>query len=95
MPGLRFSKPASCTISQASATLLATSSFGDLRPSQAEGDVVEDVEVGEDGVGLEDRVDGPAVRRDALDLLAGDGDLALRGLLEARDHAQRRRLSAP
>ena len=36
-----------------------------------------------------------AVRRDALDLLAGDGDLALRGLLEARDHAQRRRLTAP
>jgi hypothetical protein len=51
--------------------------------------------VGEDGVGLEDGVDGATVRGDAPHGLSGDGDLTLGRLLEAGDHAQRRRLAAP
>src|SRR5215212_9897376 len=63
--------------------------------AQPEGHVVEDVEVGEDGVRLEHGVDGPPVWGDAAHRVPGDGDPTLRGLFETGDHAQRRGLAAP
>jgi hypothetical protein len=56
--------------------------------------VLRDVHVREQGVVLEHRVDVATVRRHARDRLAREIDLALGGLLEARDHAQGRRLAA-
>jgi hypothetical protein len=50
--------------------------------------------VREQRVGLEDRVDVALVRRDADGGAAVDLDLALGRLVEAGDHAQRRRLAA-
>src|SRR6185436_9504289 len=61
---------------------------------QAEGDVVLDAEVGEEGVALEDRVRRAAMGRLAGDVDALDADLALAGPLEAGDHPQRGRLAA-
>ena len=46
----------------------------------------------EERVGLEDRVHVALVRGQPADLFAGEVDGALGGLLEAADHAQRRRL---
>ena len=57
-------------------------------------DVLGDGHVREQGVVLEHRVDVTAVRRDARDRLPGEVDLARGRLLEAGDHAQRRRLPA-
>ena len=61
---------------------------------QAEGDVLEDREVGEQGVVLEDGVDGPPVGGQPRDVRAAEQDLAVVGDLEARDDAQQRGLAA-
>ena len=61
----------------------------------AEGDVLEDVEVGEQSVVLEDRVDRPAVGLLERDVAAGQPDGAGRRRLQARDHPQGRGLAAP
>src|SRR5690242_9617959 len=55
---------------------------------EAERDVVDDVEVREQRVLLEDRVDLPLVRRHPDHRIAADQDLALGRLLEPRDHPQ-------
>ena len=62
--------------------------------AQAVADVLGDVHVREQRVVLEDGVDAAPVRRDAGDRPAGEEDLALGRLLEASDHAERRRLAA-
>ena len=67
----------------------------DLAALEAERDVALDVEVLEQRVALEHRVDVALERRHLLDRLAVEEDLALGRLLEARDHPQRRRLAAP
>src|SRR5688572_3358849 len=67
----------------------------DAGATQAEGHVVEDVEVGEDGVGLEDGVYRPPVGRYPAHRLTVDGDTALGRFFEAGDHAQRGGLAAP
>ena len=66
----------------------------DATAAQAERDVLEDVEVREERVVLEDRVDGPLVRAQLRDVLVADEDRAGGGVLEAGHHAQRRRLAA-
>ncbi len=68
---------------------------GDALPAQPEGDVVEDREVGKEGVVLEHRVDVPLVRRQPGDVLALQLDGSRRGLLEAADHPEGRGLAAP
>jgi hypothetical protein len=60
----------------------------DAAPAQAEGDVLEDVEVREEGVGLEDGVHRPLVGRQPGDLLVTEVHGARGGLLQAGDHAQ-------
>jgi hypothetical protein len=66
-----------------------------LRPLQAEGDVVEDVQVREEGVVLEDGVHVAVVRRRVRDVGAVQENLTGGRLLEAGDHAQGRGLPAP
>ena len=61
---------------------------------EPEGDVARHVEVREQGVALEDRVDVPLVGRHLGDVDAVEHDVPARRTLEAGDHAQRRRLSA-
>ena len=65
------------------------------REPQAEGHVLGDVEVGEQRVALEHRVDGPPLGRRARHVDAVDQDLAAVGTLEAADQAERRGLAAP
>ena len=65
----------------------------DLLAAEAEGDVLEQREMLEERIALEHRVDVAAIGRHVLDGLALEQDVALVGLLEARDHAQRRRLA--
>src|ERR687898_1072798 len=67
----------------------------DAGAAQAEGHVVEDVEVREDGVGLEDGVYGPPVGRYPAHRVPVDGDTALGRFFEPGDHAQRGGLAAP
>lgn len=55
----------------------------DAAPAQAEGDVLEDVEVREERVGLEDGVHGPLVGREGRDVLVAEVDGPGRGLLQA------------
>jgi hypothetical protein len=66
----------------------------DPAPPEPEGDVLEDGQVREERVALEDSVDIPAVRRQPDDVAAAQLDAPGVGLLEAADHAQRRRLAA-
>ena len=61
---------------------------------EAEGDVVADVEVGEQGVVLEDHVDRPLVGRVVGHVAAAQLDPAARRQLETADHPQGRRLAA-
>ncbi len=61
---------------------------------QREGDVLKDVQMGEEGVALENGVDVALVGRHVLDVLAEEDDIALIGALKARDQAQRRGLAA-
>ena len=68
--------------------------LGRLPLAQPVAHVLRDVHVREQRVVLEHGVHVPAVRRDARDRLAGEVDLALGGLLEARDHPQGRGLAA-
>ena len=63
-------------------------------PAQPEGDVVEDVEVREERIALEDRVDLPLVRRRRRHVDPVEQDLAAVGPFEARDQTKRRRLAA-
>ena len=69
-------------------------SIHDLLAAQPEGDVFEHVEVGEEGIALEHRIDGALVGGEQGNILAVEQNLPARGEVEARDHAQRRRLSA-
>ena len=61
---------------------------------QAEGDVAGHVHVGEQGVGLEDRVHRPLVGRQRPDFLAEDLEAAHRREVQPGDHPQRRGLAA-
>ena len=62
--------------------------------AQAVGDVVEDAEMGEKGIGLEHHVDRAAVGPDHDQVLAVERNGALVGGLEAREDTQQRRLAA-
>ncbi len=66
----------------------------DLAQPQAEGDVVEHREVGEQRVVLEDESDVAAMRRPVVQSPAAQRDGALGQRLESRDAAKRRRLAA-
>ena len=68
---------------------------GHLAALQPEGDVPLHVEVLEQGVALEHRVDVPRVGRDVIHRLALQVHAPLGRLLESGDHAQRGRLPAP
>ena len=68
--------------------------LGDALFAQGEGDVLEDVQVGEQGVALEDGVDVALVGGDVVDALAQEEHVALVRLLEAADDAQDRGLAA-
>jgi hypothetical protein len=61
---------------------------------QPERDVLGHVEMREERVALEHRVDVALVGRDARDIAAVEHDPPARRLLEAGDHAQGRRLAA-
>ena len=60
----------------------------DVRPAQAEGDVLVDRQVREQGVVLEDRVDVPLVGRQPGDVLALEFDQPRGRRLEPADHPQ-------
>jgi len=62
---------------------------------QTERHVLPDGHVGEEGVVLEDDVDVPSFREDAVQALAVQDDLAGRGLLEPCDEAEEGGLTAP
>ncbi len=64
------------------------------RGDEAIGDVVQDGHVGEGRVGLEHHGDVALACRQQRDVAAADGEPTLGRLLEARDHAQQRRLAA-
>ena len=66
----------------------------DLLASQTEGDVLEHVEVWEQCVGLEDRVDVATVRREVGHVAPTEVDRPEGRILEAADHAERGRLPA-
>ena len=68
--------------------------FRHLLLAQREGDVFKHVQVREERIALEDRVDVALVGRDGRDLLAHENDLALVGRFKAADDAQRRRFAA-
>ena len=61
---------------------------------QREGDVVADIEMRKQGVGLEHHRGATLDRCEAYDLLAANEDLAVGGILMTGDHAQDRRLAA-
>src|SRR5579884_2683175 len=65
-----------------------------LAPTEAERDVLEDRQVREERIRLEDGVHVALVRRQRRDITAAELDPPGRRLLEASDHAQRRRLAA-
>ena len=73
---------------------LADLRLGHLAPPQPERDVLGHVEVLEQRVGLEHRVDVALVGRHGGDVLAVEPDRARRRLLEAGDQPQGRRLAA-
>ncbi len=60
----------------------------DAAPAQTEGDVLEDVEVREEGVRLEDRVHRPLVRRERGHVLVAQRHGPGGRFLQAGDHAQ-------
>jgi hypothetical protein len=66
----------------------------DAAAAQTEGDVVVDVQMGEERVALEDRVDGAFVRREGGDVLVAEADGARGGVLQSGDHPQRGGLAA-
>ena len=66
----------------------------DLADAEAVGDVLVDVQVGKEAVGLEDRGRLALVGRQKGHVVAADEDAAARRQLEAGDHAQRGGLAA-
>ena len=92
--GLRVSNPLRSTSCIASLTRLVDLVLGDLLPPEAEGDVLRHIEVGEQRVGLEDRVHVALVRREVGHVASAQVDGPERRLLEAADHPQRGRLPA-
>ena len=67
---------------------------GQVPQLEAVGDVVAHAQVGEEGVGLEDHGHGAFVGRQGHHVLPVEDDPSGGGVLEARDHAQRRGLAA-
>ncbi len=65
-----------------------------LGHAEAKGDVLEDGEVGEDGVVLKHHRDPAGAGRQVVDPAVADPDLAFRGGLEAGDDAEERGLAA-
>src|SRR5258707_10858727 len=61
---------------------------------QSESDVLPNVHVREERVGLKHHVHGPAIRWDAREVLARERYAALVRLLEARNETHQRRLAA-
>ena len=82
------------TISSASPTRRPISPLSTLFCRRPYATFSDDGHVREQRVVLEDRVHVALVRRHALHRVAGDADLALVGLLEPREHAERRGLAA-
>ena len=68
--------------------------LGHLRLFEAIGDVVGDIHVREEQIGLEHRVHRPFVGRQTHEVLAVQIDVADRGMLETGDHPQQGRLPA-
>ena len=68
---------------------------GDLLQPQAEGDVFKDVQVGEQGVFLEHRVDLPLMGRNVINPHTVKEDVSRRRCREAADNPQRGGLAAP
>ena len=66
----------------------------DSPPPKTEGDVLEDVQVRKQRIGLEDGVDRSLEGPQAGDVLLADRNRTLGGILEARHHPQGRGLSA-
>jgi hypothetical protein len=79
LPGLALLHPGELGELERPRDPALASSFGDAAALQAEGDVALDVEVGEERVGLKDRVDVAAKRGDVGDVLAAEADAALVG----------------
>jgi len=67
--------------------------FGRGLDAQAVGDIVADIQMGKEGVVLEDGVDATPVRRQRVEALAGHPDLAGAGLFETGDEAEKRGLA--
>ena len=61
---------------------------------QAEGNVIENGHIAEQGVVLEDEADAPLGSGNVVDPAAVDEDVAAVGILQAGQHAQNRRLAA-
>ena len=68
--------------------------FRPLLDFQAEGDVIENGHIAEQGVVLEDEADAPLGSGNVVDPAAVDEDVAAVGILQAGQHAQNRRLAA-
>jgi hypothetical protein len=69
--------------------------FGHLLATQAEGYVVEDLQMRKECIALEHHVDRPAVRRRVRVVFALEQDRALVGDFKAGDDSQQRALAAP
>ena len=67
---------------------------GQLSHSQSKSDIVEDVEMREQGVGLEHGIDRPLVRRHVPHVRVADADRSFVRQIESGDHAQQGGLSA-
>ena len=93
-PGRRSSMPSRRTERMRLRHARAQIVTADALHAQPERDVLEHVHVREERVGLEHHVDVPLGRRHVRDVAAAQQDAAAARLLEARDHAQRRRLAA-
>jgi hypothetical protein len=66
----------------------------DLATTQAEGDVLEHIEMREQGIGLEHRVDRPLIGLQSGEVLVTQKDLTRGRVLQSGDHPQRRCLAA-
>jgi hypothetical protein len=73
---------------------VAVFTAGELRVAEAEGDVALDGQVRDEGVVLEDEVDGATVGGEGGDVLVFDDDVAGVAVLEAGDHAEEGGLAA-
>ena len=93
--GLAPAEAVSCDELERLADARADLGLADAAALEAEADVALHVEVREERVGLEHRVDVAPVGRLLGDVLAAEQDAAGGRVLEAADHAQRRGLAAP